>query len=48
MRALLLVVLNALDRGLGRIDRAHERVAMRRFLKAHPEVIPHWTDGTST
>jgi hypothetical protein len=46
MRAVLLAVLDVLERGLARIDRAHDRVAMRRFLKQHPEVIPHWTDGT--
>jgi hypothetical protein len=42
----LLAGLRLLEHGLDAIERATERVRWRRFLRDHPDVIPHWTDGT--
>lgn len=48
LRPVLLAALRLVERGLDAIADARTRVAMRRFLKQHPEVTVHpWTDGTN-
>jgi hypothetical protein len=47
MRSVLLLALDVLERGLDWLSLAQDRVAMRKFLKDHPDVTVHpWTDGT--
>ena len=42
----LLAALGVLEAGLDRLSRAHDRVALRQFLKAHPDVrFPRYPDG---
>ena len=45
LRTGLLVALGVLEAGLDRLSRAQDRVALRRFLKDHPEVTIHYPDG---
>lgn len=46
MRAVLLVALSFVERGLDYLSRANDRVVLRQFLKDHPDVTVYWTDGT--